>query len=448
MIDALAIALMVAVIVGLGVASINSLIRRPALGAGLVLGATVINAALIRIPRVMAPGGVAVELSDVIFALLLGAAIARLLVMRLTMLQHCLLLLSLLVVLSLVRGVAAFGIQPSIAEFRLYMYFLSGALYFTSFPASASLNHRIGNIWVTMSLLMALIAGVRWLAIFTGIDLGLPAERFGADSAIRVMDGPYAFFLANSAVLTVSVWRVRDEHARRWRVCGAVAMLTVVILDRRTIWLALFVGIAIIILRNPGFRRRALVIIAATVGIVSVLFTFSRVSSDAKHPFAQSPLNTANFNWRVEGWEKLVGSWSEDPAHWLVGEPFGNGYARTIGRAKETSHPHNFYIATLMRTGVAGLLALIAITLGVLRAVWRMGKRGGLLLAPLVFPALLTMQMIWFFTWVPGIDQGIITGLALALAATRGRGWRELSQPESFRAPRPGPDGLSPVRAR
>jgi hypothetical protein len=34
-------------------------------------------------------------------------------------------------------------------------------------------------------------------------------------------------------------------------------------------------------------------------------------------------------------------------------------------------------------------------------------------------PALLAMQLVWFLTWVPGSEQGIVTGLAIAVAAAR-----------------------------
>jgi hypothetical protein len=188
---------------------------------------------------------------------------------------------------------------------------------------------------------------------------------------------------------------------------------------------------------------------AAAVGTVWLLFIFSSVHTGDK-PFAQRGGDTGNFQWRIAGWSELVGNWSKDSVHWLVGEPFGKGFARNIARSEETSHPHNFYIHTLLRTGVPGLAALIAIQVGLLRRLWRMGRHGGVLLAPLVFPALLIMQMVWFFTWVPGMEQGIVTGLALALAAPHGSGRRcGLSRPESSR---PGSDarthGLSPVRTR
>ena len=88
-----------------------------------------------------------------------------------------------------------------------------------------------------------------------------------------------------------------------------------------------------------------------------------------------------------------------------------------IEGSETTSHPHNFYIEMLLRTGVVGLLALIALTAGLLRALWRTPSRDAGLLGPDVLPALVAMQLVWFLTWVPGSEQGIVTGLAIAVAA-------------------------------
>jgi hypothetical protein len=62
-------------------------------------------------------------------------------------------------------------------------------------------------------------------------------------------------------------------------------------------------------------------------------------------------------------------------------------------------------------------VALIALTAGLLRALWRTPTRDAGLLGPEVLPALLAMQLVWFLTWVPGSEQGIVTGLAIAAAA-------------------------------
>jgi hypothetical protein len=80
----------------------------------------------------------------------------------------------------------------------------------------------------------------------------------------------------------------------------------------------------------------------------------------------------------------------------------------------------------MLRTGVVGLVALIALTAGLLRALWRLDRGSGAatgpgLFGPDVLLALVAMQFVWFITWVPGAEQGIVTGLAIALVAARPR---------------------------
>jgi hypothetical protein len=139
-----------------------------------------------------------------------------------------------------------------------------------------------------------------------------------------------------------------------------------------------------------------------------------------------------NLDWRIQGWSELIGAWSGNLTDWAVGEPFGSGFARKIEGVATNTHPHNFYIETMIRTGLAGLIALVALTVGLLRALWHTPTRDTGLLGPSVIPALLAMQIVWFLTWVPGSEQGIVTGIACALAAAQSSSRNEFGQPSSL----------------
>jgi O-antigen ligase len=418
MIDILVLGVGVMVVGVLSVALLEALVRRADLGAALVLAVTVIYAVLIeRVPAVTLPGGIRVELYDVAFGLILAAAILRLLRMRrFSAFQRSLVLVGILLFLSLLRGAMAFGIEHSVAEFRLYLAFVSGALYFATFPPSSELNGRIGKIWLVMSVPMMILVCLRWLANFKGIDLGVPAEEFGADAAIKVLNGPYTFFLANAAMLTVPFWLQRGDRARKLTRFGVLLLVFVVLLNRRTVWLTLLAGVVVLVLRNRKLGRRAVVMVVGAALVTVGVYIAVSGTGTTEEPVAQSAAGTETLDWRIEGWQILFRGWSEDWAHWLVGQPFGSGFARKVQDSEVQADPHNFYLTTLLRMGVAGLLALIVLTAGALRALWRIPDRGGGLLAPEVFPPLLAMQLVWFVTWVPGMEQGIITGLAVGLA--------------------------------
>ena len=112
------------------------LIRRADVAAALVLGSVVVQAFFVdRVPALVLPGGVQVYVTDVVASLVVGAAVLRLLRQRrFDRYQRWLLLLSVLLLVSLVRGVAAFGMQQSVNDFRHYLFFAGVAIYFATFP--------------------------------------------------------------------------------------------------------------------------------------------------------------------------------------------------------------------------------------------------------------------------------------------------------------------------
>lgn len=272
MIDMVLLGVVLVAIGALGIAAIGLLVRRADVGAALLLGATLMSATLVsRVPSLTLHGGIRVQLHDVAFALVLAAAILRVLRLpRFTKWQRWALLAAVMLVLSLVRGVAAFGPQHAIAELRLFLAFVAGALYFSTFPPSRRMNDRIGRIWLVLSIPMMIVVCLRWLANFAGIDLGVPPAEFGADAALKVLNGPYAFFLADAVILTVPFWHLRDRRSRRLTWLGALLLVFVVLLDRRTVWLTVVVGLAVVMVRNRSLSRRVLAMVVGAVLLTGV----------------------------------------------------------------------------------------------------------------------------------------------------------------------------------
>ena len=325
-----------------------------------------------------------------------------------------------MLLLSLVRGAMAFGPQHAIAEFRLFVAFVAGALYFATFAPSSRLNDRIGQMWLALSIPMMILVCLRWLDTFAGINLGVPAAEFGEDAAIKVLNGPYTFFLADTVILTVPFWQLHGppleaaDVARRAApaVRGAVEPAHGLAHDRSSGWQSSWCGDAA---SAAGWSRWSSAPSCSPIaGYVAL-----GGSEGEEQTVARSAVGTGTLDWRIEGWSELLDGLSTDPVQWGIGEPMGSDFTREVQGSEVEAEPHNFYLAILLRAGVVGLLALIALTGGLLRALWRIpppGGEGGLL-ASGVFPALLAMQVVWFIAWKPGMEQGIITGLAVGLAA-------------------------------
>jgi hypothetical protein len=401
---------------GFGLALLDLTIRRAEVGAALVFCSAVIQAVFVfDVPSVRL-GGARVGVTDLVATVVLAAALARCLrIRRFSRYQYCVIGLGCLLLVSLVLGIAQFGVQAAVNDFRQYAFFLGAALYMATFRPTVGLLDRIGRVWLVTALLMVLLACGRWLAVFGGIDLGIPAERYGVDTAIRVLDGPYAFFLAGPLLLTVPFW-MRGGQPPWVRRAGVVLLIAVVALDRRTVWLAVLVGVALLLLRGRRLRARAMPLVVAASVVTVLAFTADVFARDAAPPGGAT--STGSVDWRVEGWSDLVTSWSASPAHWIVGEPFGSGFARTVEGSAVTAHPHNFFIETMMLTGLGGLIALLALTFGLLRRLFWARPTGSGLFDPTVLAPLLAMQVVWYFTWIPGLEQGIVTGIAVAVAAS------------------------------
>jgi hypothetical protein len=398
---------------------IDVLVRRADVTAALLLGATLTDAFFANaVPSLTLPGDIRLGFTDIIATLVLSAAFARLLRMRrLAPYQRWLVLFLILLVLSLVRGIIAFGVQTSISDFRLMEFWIAAAVYFATVPPSQKVYDRIAKLWIWMTVPLMVIVVARWLAVFAGIDVGVPRERFGADAAIRVLNGPYTFFLAQGFILTLPFWR-QDQRARSIRIVSILLLLFVVLLDRRTAWVALLAGIVTLMVHDRRLGRRAMWAVVAIVGVVIGAYSSLRRAATSGEPIAQAS-NTASAAWRIDGWVVLVSQWASAPTNWFTGEPFGASFLRRIEGSEVVAEPHNFYIEILLRTGALGLIALLALTIGLVAATWRRSSEDAGVLGSGVLPALLMMQVIWFMAWSPGIEEGILTGIAISLTARR-----------------------------
>jgi hypothetical protein len=401
---------------------VDVLVRRADVAAGLLIASTIVAAFFARlVPAVTLPGGMTVGSTDVIATLVLCAAFARLLRMqRLNTYHRWLILFIVLLVLSLVRGVIAFGIQASVNDFRLMEFWIAGAVYFATVPPSHLVYDRIAKTWVWMTVPLMAIVVARWLSVFAGIDVGVPLEQFGV-GGIRVIDGPYTFFLAQGFILTLPFWR-QGQRAQSIRILGILLLLFVALLDRRTASIALFAGIITMMFHDPRLGRRGMLAVVAVFGVAIGAYFSLRTATTSAELIAPAVSNTASVAWRFEGWAMLLSQWAKSPANWFTGEAFGTGFLRVINGSKEVSGPHNFYVEILLRLGALGLLALLTLTVGLLVATWRSSTDDAGVFGSGVIPALLMMQLIWFIAWLPGMEQGIVTGIAISLAARPARG--------------------------
>jgi hypothetical protein len=152
-------------------------------------------------------------------------------------------------------------------------------------------------------------------------------------------------------------WR-QDQRSQPIRIVGILLLLIVVVLDRRTAWVALLAGIITLMFRDRRLGRRAVWAVGIMLGVVIGIYSTVQIAARSGGPIAQAASNTGSVTWRVEGWAVLLSQWAaRSPLNWFIGEPFGTSFLRRVEGSEVVGSPHDFYIEILLRTGALGLLA-------------------------------------------------------------------------------------------
>lgn len=413
------------ILVALSIPLVLLLAERPVAAAALVVSVFLLETLLVTPPALEA--GLLIYPADVVFSVLLLASAIRSWKgeARRGGSRKLVLALAALYFLVLARGFLANGLKMTGVEARGSFYFLSGILYFSSFAWPAPTRRRVLTLWLGASLALVVIAVFRWLAVVAGLGIASQWEGAGG-SAIRVLNAGQAGFLA--AGFFASLFLNLARRGPRWQrkafyLLGPVLLL----LQHRTVWLQMILGILWLGLAEPRFRRKALGALLAIALLAGMLTTilFGRQSDLAFASLQNYASDSGTFLWRVAGWQKLlVNNPARNPINDAIGQPFGSGFERRMDLGTVDAHPHNYYMEAFLRLGWIGLGLLLLLYVRSIRRLqaiprcWR----------PLAYPdarfwaLALLLQMVYFFTYAPGYYQAILAGVAfvgLPLAAPR-----------------------------
>jgi hypothetical protein len=395
---------------------IDVVIRRPVVAAGLILAATVLEAALVNTVVGISPGGVSITLTDAVLTLVTVAAVGRLLrISPITGAQWLVALLGAIAVFSLARGIMQFGAQTAVNEFRSFLAFFGAALYFSTVDITHMFPDRLRTVWLWGASGMAVLVLARWASWLVGMPIGVFEAEY--DSAVRVLDGPQTFFLAIGFMLTLPAWRAAANNVMLRRV-SLLLGIGVILLNRRTVWATLIIGLLVLALRDQRLGRRLAVIL--TVGAIATsvfLINLPEMPTADGSTVATAVTDTGTLEWRLRGWADLLADGPDTLTDLVFGNPMGSGYTRQLGGVTVEHQPHNFYLHVYLRLGVVGLMLLAVLYAAAVSTLLRASKGRPESIATLLL-VVLSAQFVWQLTWAPGLEQGILVGL---VAATIGR---------------------------
>ncbi len=404
-----------------GVALVEAVVRRSDLGAVLVLGLLLFDVFFAHVSTSIFVGPVRIGTSDILFVIILTAAVARLLrIQRFTTQQRLLIALGLLVVWSLLRGAGPFGIPAAVNEARTFLRFTGVALYFSTVEPRREMLDRIGRLWLFSAVALSALAVMRWGALAAGVTQGMLASATGN---VRVLGASDTLVIAIGAFLAFPM--LADRRRNLTRFLGPAMLVVVVLLQHRSVWVVAAVGTVYLLYRQRTLAKHALTALVAAVAVLAVLVSTVFYDDDAatSEQLAQSAQSTGTWEWRIAGWTALLrDAGPEDPGELLTGRPFGTGWERQLGPmgGSVDVSPHNYYVSVFLRLGVLGLVATLWLYGFALRGTHLAARRShaqGSLLGPELLHVVIAVQLVYFIPYSTQTEHGLLLGLAVAVAS-------------------------------
>ena len=314
-------------------------------------------------------------------------------------------------------------------EFRQIFYLWAAVLYVMSFPIDAAMAERVIGVLRWLVLMVALVAAFRWIDEFTGLT-GIHWGLLVGANRWRVLDSDQAVL-----VLLVWLWFFVRWARRGLDFLGTVGLqamlLLVVMLQHRTVWVCGVVAVAVLCLLDREVRRAVLGRGLLTVTLATIAAALLAALGTLDEPLGALGQSIdeafsgrgSTWSWRWQSWQELIGTWkSGGPRTWLLGQVYGSGWRRYIVDLQNVSNysPHSFYVHTLLRGGLVGLLTLAVVYGGtVLRAAARLASQEAARpMAMFAFGAMTVIAM-YSLTYNPDYTGGVVVGLVLSLLYPR-----------------------------
>ncbi|MBL8324584.1 MAG: O-antigen ligase family protein [Rubrivivax sp.] len=275
-------------------------------------------------------------------------------------------------------------------------------------------------LWTAYALIG--IAAYYYLAVEVGVVNR--AETFDGplDGVFRPVGSHGTFFVGAVGLVQTMAW-LRRTGTRLAGLHAAIFMAFVVLMQHRSVWIAVGVGLlAVFLLERRHLPRRFALLLGFTMAVAlatAIAAAFGMLDSltrDLTRSTITMFESEGTFAGRVDGWIRLLEQWlAASPMTLLFGFPFGQGYTRLYNGVVIEFAPHNFFIDLLLRVGIVGtLLFLLATLLALLHGLFaKVISEFDYLLARGLGVALVA-SLVYFVAYPSYYLIGGATGLALA----------------------------------
>jgi hypothetical protein len=385
---------------------VQLVVAKPSYGwraAFIVLGA----GAFVSLPSTSV-GPIAVNARDLVVYLVLAAGLWR--CHERSRWPTALLLVLAIFVLSVLRSFATFGIGGADLAFRAELTFIGAAIFGVSL-APSDLEPLLRDVRrLAYVFVVALLT--RWAGLTDGIDSY--DEAFFESRAVPAI---YAATMAMALIYSLWSWLERRPEGRP--ALATVVLATCVVLTRhRSVWVAAFIGLVVLLLlfRSDRHRRDRAAAVTVSAGVL-VMLIGPGLFGDLFSTLEQSASDTRTWEWRVDGWRTI---WTQHvargPISMMVGTEYGHPWIDTTQATGHSVSPHNFYVRVAVRLGLVAATIIVWMYVRVFSAAIRSTSSAGALVA-----ALIAVQLAYFLLYDPDLAMALVAGALVSWSGSSSR---------------------------
>ena len=344
--------------------------RYPPIGIGLIFLVLITVWDIPNPPPVISLSGLTAYPADVIAVVLLVVAILEVSQLRENLRGWLVpwVFFGVLIAVSLLRGVADFGLATAVNSARTDLHFFCVMTWvFAVGPDRLKLRAAslvLGWVLVLVAAYHGVthgFGGVMSATAIAGADF-LQTGRVlyaGQAAALLLCAGTVLLSPSDSA-------RVRPQFAA---VSSAVFLGVVVIAQHRSVWSAGALGMILVLIWSGRRLARTRVLTSLIIGAWLGLFLWSTgIIGHSDSGLFESAFDTRTYDWRTGSWQALISeAIAKGPEVVVGGEPFGTRYLRQVGSDRWTDlSAHNWYVTTFLGLGILGLIMLAGMLIAAL----------------------------------------------------------------------------------
>jgi hypothetical protein len=398
------------------------------------------------------PLGILVYPQDIGYALLFVAALARILFEKKAQsIPPVWMFFGAVLAFSFLVGLAQYGKNAGVS-FRTYFYFWCVVSYAATFAYDETKVRRvlIGVVWI--AVWVQLVALQRWFGEATGLWLFTPPEEGWGTSPFRVVSSFEALALGDAVVIAFCLLSL-GRGLRLARSTLPILGPSLLVLQHRSVWLAVFAGIATAMRFGGKATKKSFNLAGTAFGAFAVAAVLAVVvlKGSGLTPVSQAVGESAKravlledtAGWRLYSWQQLVEKWAGGGIQVLAfGFPFGTSAERYSAETKSAGvvnvAAHNAYVQTLYNSGLVGIGCFLFFAFQVVSALWRQAEGDEYQGTSQALLALIVCQLVYYVPYGVSSFQAALMGIAVGYL----RSCRSMPSPVSESSQRAVPPGL------